>query len=100
MAERFATGFTSYGEKKMNTTIEKTKTNFHMLAKPSGPICNLDCHYCFYTEKESLFEPKTPFRMSDETLRILSKTIYMPRPQRKFLLCGKGRTDPIGFEFL
>src|SRR3954453_6341356 len=52
----------------MNTTIEKTETNFHMLAKPSGPICNLDCHYCFYTEKESLFEPKTPFRMSEEML--------------------------------
>lgn len=41
---------------------------FHMLAKPSGPICNLNCNYCFYTEKESLFEPKTPFRMSDQTL--------------------------------
>jgi uncharacterized protein len=52
----------------MNTTIEKAENNFHMLAKPSGPICNLDCHYCFYTEKESLFEPKTPFRMSEETL--------------------------------
>jgi len=52
----------------MNTTIEKTKTNFHMLAKPSGPICNLDCHYCFYTEKEYLFQPKSTFRMSDETL--------------------------------
>ena len=52
----------------MNTTVEKTTTNFHMLAKPSGPICNLDCHYCFYTEKEALFKPKTPFRMSEETL--------------------------------
>ncbi|MBB6447108.1 anaerobic sulfatase maturase [Bacillus benzoevorans] len=48
--------------------IEKAETNFHMLAKPSGPICNLDCHYCFYTEKESLFEPRTSFRMSEETL--------------------------------
>ncbi|MBT2720039.1 anaerobic sulfatase maturase [Bacillus sp. ISL-46] len=52
----------------MDTSIEKTETSFHMLAKPSGPICNLDCHYCFYTEKVSLFEPKTPFRMSEETL--------------------------------
>lgn len=39
-----------------------------MLAKPSGPICNLDCHYCFYTEKEGLFSGTPSFRMSDETL--------------------------------
>lgn len=41
---------------------------FHILAKPTGPICNLDCHYCFYTEKEVLFSGQTKFRMSDETL--------------------------------
>jgi len=28
--------------------------NFHVLAKPSGPICNLDCQYCFFLEKEAL----------------------------------------------
>lgn len=44
------------------------KKVFHILAKPSGPICNLDCHYCFYTEKEALFPANTPFRMSEETL--------------------------------
>ncbi len=51
--------------------MEKTSAptqGFHILAKPSGPICNLNCHYCFYTEKESLFEPKSSFRMSEETL--------------------------------
>lgn len=41
---------------------------FHMLAKPSGPICNLNCHYCFYTEKEALFSSTSRFRMSDEIL--------------------------------
>jgi uncharacterized protein len=29
--------------------------DFHVLAKPIGPICNLDCKYCFYLEKESLY---------------------------------------------
>ncbi|MEO6468241.1 MAG: radical SAM protein, partial [Acidimicrobiia bacterium] len=37
---------------------------FHVLAKPSGPICNLDCSYCFFLEKEALY-PGDRFRMSD-----------------------------------
>lgn len=41
---------------------------FHVMAKPSGAICNLDCKYCFYLDKESLFEPGSRFRMSDEVL--------------------------------
>jgi len=40
---------------------------FHLLAKPRGAICNLDCKYCFYLSKEQLYEGST-FRMSDETL--------------------------------
>ncbi|MGY8872695.1 MAG: anaerobic sulfatase maturase [Pseudomonadales bacterium] len=27
-------------------------TAFHVLAKPTGPKCNLNCEYCFYKEKE------------------------------------------------
>ena len=30
-------------------------SNFHVMAKPIGPICNLDCKYCFYLEKEALY---------------------------------------------
>lgn len=28
---------------------------FHVMTKPIGPICNLDCRYCFYLEKEELY---------------------------------------------
>src|SRR5438445_2944774 len=41
---------------------------FHVLAKPVGPICNLDCKYCFYLEKQQLYPDETKWRMSDEVL--------------------------------
>ncbi|WP_347989049.1 anaerobic sulfatase maturase [Methylomonas sp. AM2-LC] len=39
------------------------------MAKPVGPICNLDCNYCFYLEKEQLFPTGQRFLMSEEVLR-------------------------------
>lgn len=41
--------------------------NFHLMAKPAGPACNLNCTYCFYLEKNNFFKPGTTF-MSDEVL--------------------------------
>lgn len=38
---------------------------FHVMAKPSGSACNLQCDYCFFLKKEKLY-PKSNFRMSDE----------------------------------
>ncbi|HRW82751.1 MAG TPA: anaerobic sulfatase maturase [Methanothrix sp.] len=40
---------------------------FHLMAKPTGAICNLGCRYCFFLSKKSLY-PKSSFRMSDELL--------------------------------
>jgi uncharacterized protein len=40
---------------------------FHLLAKPTGAICNLDCAYCFFLAKELLY-PGSRFRMADEQL--------------------------------
>ena len=40
---------------------------FHLLAKPTGAICNLDCAYCFFLSKEMLY-PGSRFRMADELL--------------------------------
>jgi uncharacterized protein len=39
----------------------------HVLAKPTGAICNLGCSYCFFLDKEALYEGDR-FRMSDEML--------------------------------
>jgi uncharacterized protein len=40
---------------------------FHLLAKPTGATCNLDCEYCFFLSKEMLY-PGSRFRMADELL--------------------------------
>ncbi|MCC5874749.1 MAG: anaerobic sulfatase maturase [Candidatus Sumerlaeia bacterium] len=42
--------------------------SFHLMAKPSGPICNLDCTYCFYLEKEEFVGRTNRFRMPDDVL--------------------------------
>ena len=39
----------------------------HVLAKPTGSVCNLSCSYCFYLSKEQLY-PGSSFRMSEEVL--------------------------------
>jgi uncharacterized protein len=39
----------------------------HVLAKPTGAKCNLQCSYCFFLNKERLY-PGSRFRMSDEVL--------------------------------
>ncbi|MGL6260930.1 anaerobic sulfatase maturase [Vibrio sp. WXL103] len=41
----------------------------HVMAKPSSSVCNLDCSYCFYLEKEHLYpERRSRWKMSEETL--------------------------------
>ena len=42
--------------------------NFHVMAKPIGPICNLDCKYCFYLEKESLYPKVAKWAMAEDVL--------------------------------
>ena len=40
---------------------------FHLLVKPTGAVCNLDCKYCFFLSKEMLY-PGSQFRMANDLL--------------------------------
>ena len=40
---------------------------FHLLAKPTGATCNIDCTYCFFLSKDALY-PNEKTRMSAATL--------------------------------
>jgi len=52
----------------MNDATRRDLRSFHVLMKPAGPLCNLNCKYCFYLEKIRLY-PSAPRRgMSDDVL--------------------------------
>ena len=50
-------------------TVPDAPPAFHLLAKPTGAVCNLDCSYCFFLSKEMLY-PGSRFRMADELLDV------------------------------
>lgn len=49
--------------------MSQSIANFQLMAKPSGSVCNIDCSYCFYLEKEHLYpERKSRWKMDGVTL--------------------------------
>mgnify|MGYP000880636602 FL=1 len=58
---------------RLKTKIFKPLSS--VLIKPAGPDCNLDCDYCFYLEKASLFEGSPRHRMSIDTLEETIKQV-------------------------
>jgi uncharacterized protein len=46
---------------------------FNIMVKPSGPLCNLDCTYCYYLEKKNLYIGTKDFRLSEELLETFIK---------------------------
>ena len=48
-------------------------TAFNVMLKPFGPICNLNCTYCYYLEKKNLYQDTRNFKMKDEVLEVFIK---------------------------
>jgi uncharacterized protein len=64
--------------------------SFHILAKPAGPICNLDCKYCYYTEKEAFFNQGHSFRISDEVLESYIKQYIASQSTQEIVFAWQG----------
>jgi len=60
------------------------------MAKPAGPACNLRCAYCFYLEKEELFPPRSPHRMSDEMLELFVRQYIEAQPGERVVFAWQG----------
>jgi len=72
---------------------------FHLLSKPTGAICNLDCAYCFFLAKEMLY-PGSRFRMADEQLEnYLRQLIESHRTPEVTIAWQGGEPTLMGLDF-
>ncbi len=72
---------------------------FHLLTKPTGATCNLDCSYCFFLSKEMLY-PGSRFRMADEMLeQYIRQLIEAHRIPHVSIAWQGGEPTMMGVEF-
>ena len=73
--------------------------SFHIMLKPRGSICNLDCAYCYYLAKEHLY-PDGTFRMPDDVLETYTRQ-YMAAQRVPEVTFGWQGGEPLlmGLEF-
>jgi len=43
------------------------------MLKPIGPVCNLDCTYCYYLEKKNIYPGKSDYILNEELLELFTK---------------------------
>ncbi|WP_425499877.1 anaerobic sulfatase maturase [Cerasicoccus maritimus] len=69
---------------------EQASAPFHVMTKPIGPLCNLDCEYCFYLEKENLFASNERFKMDDKTLEAYVRNYIESQPEHNVTFAWQG----------
>ena len=73
---------------------------FHVMAKPTGAVCNLDCEYCFFLSKEQLY-PDGSFRMSPEVHEAYIRQLLAAHPDDAEVVVAFQGGEPtmMGLEF-
>jgi len=62
---------------------------FSVMIKPRGALCNLDCAYCYYLDKQSLY-PASDGRMPDEVLEAFTRQYLAAHAGQEVVLTWQG----------
>ncbi len=78
----------------------KVSRDFQVFAKPAASLCNLECSYCYYLDKQNLYPRQESFRMSDELLEeyIVQHIEASPGPVIRFSWHG-GEPTLLGLDY-
>jgi uncharacterized protein len=80
--------------------VVKASREFQIFAKPVGAVCNLDCHYCYYLQKDLLYPQIESCRMPDDLLEeyIIQQIEIAPEPEISFFWHG-GEPTILGIDY-
>jgi uncharacterized protein len=80
--------------------LSKVPWEFQIFVKPAGALCNLDCRYCYYRDKSSLYPDAETTRMTESLLEqyIIQHFEAAPGPDVDFSWHG-GEPTTLGVEF-
>ncbi len=70
-------------------TDAQVPPRIHVLAKPTGAICNLECSYCFFLKKAQLY-PGSTFRMSNAVLELYIRQLIESHRANKVTVAWQG----------
>jgi len=73
----------------MLTASRHVPAAYHVLVKPTGAVCNLDCKYCFFLSKELLY-PGSRFRMADDLLETYIKQLLESHRSPEIVVAWQG----------
>ncbi|MDI3548733.1 MAG: uncharacterized protein PWR10_2385 [Halanaerobiales bacterium] len=74
----------------MEQPVQKGKEPFNTMVFPVGPSCNLNCEYCNYLEKTSLYQDTGSFKMSYELLDEFTRQYIEAQPGPVISFCWQG----------
>jgi uncharacterized protein len=74
-------------------------SSVHVMAKPTGAVCNLDCRYCFFLSKDTLY-PGSSFRMADDVMEAyIRQVLESQRAPHVTIAWQGGEPTLMGLEF-
>jgi len=68
----------------------KPVQRMHVMVKPTGPLCNLDCSYCYYLSKQNLFEKSENWTISDQILEKFIREYFASQNYKEVIFSWQG----------
>ncbi len=68
----------------------KPRKRMHVMVKPTGSLCNLDCSYCYYLSKQDLLGKPEHWRMSDDVLEAFIRQYFEGQNCKEIVFSWQG----------
>src|SRR5512134_1546935 len=68
----------------------KPVRRMHVMVKPTGALCNLDCTYCYYLSKQDLLGRPEQWRIADEVLESFIRQYFEGQNHKEVVFSWQG----------